>query len=88
MKLNEMKVDGQCHCGSVIYQAEIDPEKGSICHCTDYQSLTGSPFQITVICSGEQIRMTRKAPKIYAKTNCRAGQATRLPTLRPRRGRR
>jgi hypothetical protein len=30
--------------------------------------LTGSPYRVTVICSGEQIRMTGKVPKVYAKT--------------------
>ena len=62
-----MHIDGQCHCGRVTYQAEIDPERVSICHCTDCQTLTGSPFRVTVICSGRNIRMTGKSPKIYAK---------------------
>ena len=62
-----MQIDGQCHCGRVIYQAEIDPQRVSVCHCTDCQQLTGSPYRVTVICSGEQIRMTGQTPKIYAK---------------------
>ena len=62
-----MQIDGQCHCGRVTYEAEIDPEGVSICHCTDCQELTGSPYRVTAICSGEKIRMTGKAPKIYAK---------------------
>src|SRR5262245_4627881 len=37
-----MKVDGRCHCGYITYEAEIDPEKVMICHCTDCQTLTGS----------------------------------------------
>ena len=63
-----MHIDGQCHCGLVTFEADIDPERASICHCTDCQSLTGSPYRVTVICSGEQIRMTGGRPKIYAKT--------------------
>ena len=63
-----MRIDGQCHCGRITYEAEIDPEAVSVCHCTDCQALTGSPYRVTVICSGEQIRMTGQAPKIYAKT--------------------
>ena len=63
-----MNIDGQCHCGLVAYQADIDPDQVSICHCTDCQTLTGSPYRVTVICSGEQIRMTGKSPKVYAKT--------------------
>ena len=63
-----MKIDGQCHCGHVTYEAEIDPQAVSVCHCTDCQALTGSPYRVTVICSGEQIRITGGAPKVYAKT--------------------
>ena len=63
-----MKIDGQCHCGRVTYQADIDPKRVSICHCTDCQALTGSPYRVTVICSGEQIRMTGQVPKVYART--------------------
>jgi hypothetical protein len=62
-----MNIDGQCHCGRVSYQAEVDPKRVWICHCTDCQILTGSPYRITVICSREQIRMTGKPQKIYAK---------------------
>jgi hypothetical protein len=40
-----MEVDGQCHCGRVTYRAAIDPAKVSICHCTDCQNLTGSPWR-------------------------------------------
>jgi len=63
-----MHVDGQCHCGHVTFEAEIDPQAVSICHCTDCQSLTGSPFRVTVICPGEQVRIQSGSPKIYAKT--------------------
>jgi hypothetical protein len=62
-----MQIDGQCHCGRVTYQAEIYPKKVSICHCTDCQQLTGSPYRVTVICSAERVRMNGNAPKIYAK---------------------
>ncbi len=63
-----MHIDGQCHCGRVTYRADIDPERVSICHCTDCQALTGSPYRVTAICSAEQIRITGQAPKIYART--------------------
>ena len=39
----------------------------SICHCTDCQSLTGSPYRVTVICSASDVRLTGAAPKIYGK---------------------
>lgn len=62
-----MQIDGRCHCGAVTYQAEIDPERVSICHCTDCQTLTGSPYRVTVICAAEQVRLTGRAPKMYGK---------------------
>jgi hypothetical protein len=42
-----MEIDGGCHCGQVSYRAEIDPDRVSICHCTDCQTLTGSPLFTT-----------------------------------------
>jgi hypothetical protein len=62
-----MRVDGGCHCGAVTFEAEIKPTRVSICHCTDCQSLTGSPFRVTAICSVEQVRVTAGVPKIYCK---------------------
>ena len=40
-----MKIDGRCHCGCITYEAEIDPAKVMICHCTDCQTLSGSAFR-------------------------------------------
>ncbi len=63
-----MKIDGQCHCGHVTYEAEIDPEKVSICHCTDCQALTGSPYRITASTTRDKLRLTGAEPKLYVKT--------------------
>lgn len=43
-----MKIDGSCHCGAITYEAEVDPETVSICHCTDCQTLTGTTFRTAV----------------------------------------
>ncbi|MFE0754424.1 GFA family protein [Inquilinus sp. NPDC058860] len=63
-----MRIDGRCHCGHVAYEAEIDPERVGICHCTDCQALTGSPFRVTVLARREAIRLTGHEPKVYVKT--------------------
>jgi hypothetical protein len=63
-----MKVDGSCHCGAIHYEAEIDPDTASICHCTDCQALTGSAFRVTVSTPEEKFRLTAGAPKLYLKT--------------------
>ena len=51
---------GNAHCGYVTFEADIDPRAVSICHCTDCQTLTGSPFRVTVICSGGAGRVDRR----------------------------
>ena len=71
-----MEIDGHCHCGRVTYRADIDPAKVSICHCTDCQNLTGSPYRVTAICSEQQLRVTGAPAKVYAKTGDNGG--TRL----------
>ena len=43
-----MKVDGNCHCGAITFEAEADPEAVYVCHCTDCQSISGSPFRWAV----------------------------------------
>lgn len=62
-----MRIDGGCHCGAIRYEAEIDPDKVSICHCTDCQVLTGSPYRVTVFASTADVTMEGE-PKVYAKT--------------------
>lgn len=63
-----MRIDGQCHCGHVAYEAEVDPDRVSVCHCTDCQVLTGSAFRVTVLTARESVRLTAAAPKLYTKT--------------------
>jgi hypothetical protein len=62
-----MIIDGSCHCGSITYTAEIDPEKVGLCHCTDCQTFSGSAFRISVAAPKETFRL-RGEPKIYVKT--------------------
>ncbi|HUG63002.1 MAG TPA: GFA family protein [Methylomirabilota bacterium] len=60
-----MHITGQCHCGHIRYEAEIDPAKVAICHCTDCQALTGSAFRVTVMADKRAVKQTGGAPKIY-----------------------
>lgn len=63
-----MNVEGSCHCGQVAYRAEIDPEKVSLCNCTDCQMLTGSAFRVSVPAPREQFRLVSGKPGKYVKT--------------------
>lgn len=62
-----MHIDGQCHCGYVRYEAEVDPTQVSICHCTDCQSLTGSAYRVTVAATRDRFILRGNAPKAYTK---------------------
>ena len=62
-----MKVDGQCHCGNVTFEAEVDPDEVYVCHCTDCQSISGSPFRWAVSVPKGDFRLLSGAPKTYVK---------------------
>ncbi len=63
-----MKIDGNCHCGAIAYEADADPALAGICHCTDCQTLSGSPYRVTLPVPAEGFRLLRGAPKLYIKT--------------------
>lgn len=63
-----MHVDGACHCGEITYSAEIDPDKVSICHCTDCQVLSSSAFRMIVVAEKGTFRLLTGTPTIYVKT--------------------
>src|SRR5262245_61516645 len=62
-----MKVDGVCHCGRITFEAEVDPAKVLICHCTDCQSLSGSAFRTVVRVPTTAFRLLSGQPRIYVK---------------------
>lgn len=63
-----MKIDGSCHCGDITYEAEIDPEKVVICHCSDCQTLSGSPFRTVALSQEGTFTLLSGEPTIYVKT--------------------
>ena len=67
-----MKIQGGCHCGKVSYEAEADPGKAGICHCTDCQTGTGSAFRVSVPIPGHVFKM-KGTPKNYLKTTADSG---------------
>jgi hypothetical protein len=62
-----MKIDGSCHCGRISYEAELDPERVGICHCTDCQTLSGTAFRTIALVSADTFEISGE-PKIYVKT--------------------
>ena len=67
-----MKVDGSCHCGYITIEADADPAKTTICHCTDCQTGTGSAFRVSVPVEGATFRMSGE-PAVYLKTTAESG---------------
>ena len=62
-----MKVTGSCHCGTITYEAEVDPTTVRVCHCTDCQKLTGTVFRATIPSLPGTFRLKSGAPKTYVK---------------------
>jgi hypothetical protein len=67
-----MKIDGACHCGAITIEGEADPEKVSICHCTDCQTGTGSAFRVSIPVPGSTFKM-KWQPSTYLKTTAESG---------------
>jgi hypothetical protein len=70
-----MKIDGACHCGYIRVEGEADPEKTTVCHCTDCQVGTGSAFRVNVPVPGATFRITGQ-PATYLKTTADERQST------------
>ena len=67
-----MKVNGSCHCGFISVEGDADPERVTVCHCTDCQTRTGSAFGVVVPVSGDSFKMTG-TPTLYLKTTADSG---------------
>lgn len=39
---------GRCLCGSVTYSVDAEPVVQAVCHCSDCQRQTGSPFSVII----------------------------------------
>lgn len=63
-----MKINGGCYCGYLTYEAEIDPQTVSLCHCTDCQTFSGSAFRSNVPARKEGFRLLTGQPKVFVKT--------------------
>jgi hypothetical protein len=63
-----MKIDGQCQCGGIRFEAEVDPSRTTICHCTDCQHFSGSPWRASVPAPVDAFRITAGRPAEYIKT--------------------
>ena len=63
-----MHIDGGCHCGKVRYEADIEPEKVILCHCTDCQVISGTAFRTVVFVPQSRFKLLEGGVKTYIKT--------------------
>lgn len=63
-----MKIDGGCHCGAVAFEAEADPEKVVVCHCSDCQTMSGSAFRTVAMIPADDFTLLKGELKTYVKT--------------------
>ena len=80
-----MKIHGACHCGYIKFEAEADPEKVTMCHCTDCQTSTGTAFRTNVPVDGKTFKMIAGEPTVYIKTTAESG-TPRAQTFCPKCG--
>ena len=64
-----MKVEGECHCGKIAYEAKVNPLLSAICNCTDCQKFSGSPWRASVPTSVGDFKLLRGTLKTYMKTD-------------------
>jgi hypothetical protein len=62
-----MQIEGACHCGRISFTAQVDPGRVVVCHCSDCQVMSGSPFRAVVPAPVETF-VLRGEPKRYIKT--------------------
>jgi hypothetical protein len=63
-----MNVTGGCHCGAIRFEADVDPERVGICHCTDCQRLSGAPYRASAAAPADRVSFSGGEPSIYIKT--------------------
>jgi hypothetical protein len=64
-----MKIDGSCHCGDVMFEAEADPETTTICNCTDCQTMSGAPLRAVITTRPGTFVLLSGKPTEYRKTS-------------------
>ena len=64
--LNELNVNGKCHCGQIEVEAVVKKSEVRACHCTDCQKMSGAPLRAIAIAPANKITIYGK-PKEYIK---------------------
>ncbi|WP_106858410.1 GFA family protein [Caballeronia novacaledonica] len=62
-----MRVEGQCHCGAIRYEADVEPGTIVICNCADCQMQSGSAFRMNIPAPASGFRIITGTPSRYVK---------------------
>ena len=62
-----MNIDGTCLCGQIKFEAIIDPETATICHCTDCQINSGTAFGYVVGAINDSFNLLKGELSFYIK---------------------
>ena len=62
-----MNIDGACLCGQIQFEAIVDPETATICHCTDCQINSGTAFGYVVGAINDSFNLLKGELSFYIK---------------------
>lgn len=69
-----MRIEGRCHCGAIAWRAEIDPAEVYVCHCTDCQAISGSPYRWAVTVPAAAFELVAGKPAVHVKRKTASGR--------------
>ena len=64
---NAITIHGSCHCGDITFQAEANPARVVICHCTDCQKMSGGPYHSIVQVKEDAFSCSAVSPSLTSK---------------------
>ena len=62
-----MNVNGTCLCGQIQFEADVDPNTTTICHCTDCQINSGTAFGYVVGAVNSSFKLLKGELSFYIK---------------------
>ena len=62
-----MNIGGTSLCGQIQFEAIVDPETTTICHCTDCQINSGTAFGYLVGAINDSFNLLKRGLSFYTK---------------------
>ena len=58
---------GSCMCGNIKFKSHIEPDKSTICHCTDCQKMSGSAFTTAIHTNNIEVTCIKSNPSYHTR---------------------